>query len=219
MSEDKACPPKRPRGRPSVRTEHETHTLLRQAASEVFLSEGYAGTSIEAVARKAGMSTRTIYKTVPNKASLFRLVADDAIKTSIAHLDMPPDVATLEGKVFALSRAFADLVLSKEAVLKARAVFAEQAQFPEFRDNFLASIRKVAEAFDQRFVTLCTEATALPDAELHQRAVLLRNMIVGAQREAVLDPDYEGATTKIQSWSDACTQFVMRSMLSGSQSL
>lgn len=212
MTENTSTTPKRPRGRPSVRTEHETETLLKQVAGEVFLSEGYAGTSIETVARKAGISTRTIYRTVPNKASLFRLVADDAIKTSIAHLDTPPNGATLEGRIFALSRAYTDLVLSNEGVLKARAVFAEQALFPEFRDNFLASIRKVANAFDQRFVALCSEVTTLEEAELHERAALLRSMINGAQREAVLDPGYDGTISKIQSWSDTCTQFVMRSM-------
>ncbi|WP_417270175.1 TetR/AcrR family transcriptional regulator [Celeribacter sp.] len=212
MTHPKATKTKRPRGRPSVRTEQETRALLIKVAGEVFLSEGYAGTSIEAVARKAGMSTRTIYKTVSNKANLFRLVADDAIETSIAHLDTPADVTSRDGAILALSRAYSDLVLSNEGVRKARAVFAEQAQFPEFRDNYLSSIHKVAQAFDQRFVTLCSGLSSLDKDKIRERAGLLRSMINGAQREAVLDPNYDGKPSEIQAWSDTCTHFVLASM-------
>lgn len=210
MSKPDAPPKKRPRGRPSLRTEQETRALLIKAAGDVFLSEGYAGTSIEAVARKAGMSTRTIYKTVPNKASLFRLVADDAIETSIARLDTPPNETSPKGAALALARAYSHLVLSNDGVLKARAVFADQAQFPEFRDNYLSSIQKVAKAFDQRFVAIFA-ASPLPEGtDIYEVAALLRSMINGAQREAVLNPDYNETTFDITGWSDTCTLFALK---------
>ncbi len=212
MTEVEETPKKRPRGRPTLRTERETRTLLIKAAADVFLNEGYSGTSIEAVARKAGMSTRTIYKTVPNKASLFRLVADDAIETSIAHLDTSPLDATPQGAALALSRAYSQLVLSNNGVVKARAVFAEQAQFPEFRDNYLSSIQKVAQAFDNRFVAIFSGPDMPDDVDLTDAASLLRSMINGAQREAVLDPSYDGKSAEISEWSDKCTRFVMQKM-------
>ncbi|AML53046.1 TetR/AcrR family transcriptional regulator [Falsihalocynthiibacter arcticus] len=214
MTEHETTPEKRLRGRPSLRTQQETRTLLIKAAGDVFLSEGYAGTSIEAVARKAGMSTRTIYKTVSNKADLFRLVADDAIQTSIAYLDTPLDATTPESAILALSHAYSHLVLSNDGVLKARAVFAEQAQFPEFRDNYLSSIHKVAHAFDQRFVALISVAYPLDVIDLYEGAALLRSMINGAQREAVLNPSYDSTTADISGWSDKCTHFVIRSLRS-----
>jgi AcrR family transcriptional regulator len=212
MTDKKTTKTKRSRGRPSVRTEQETRTLLIEAAAEVFLNEGYAGTSIEAVARKAGMSTRTIYKTVSNKASLFRLVADDAIKTSIAHLDTPSDMPTDEGAVLALSRAYSQLVLSNEGILNARAVFAEQSKFPEFRDKYLSSIGAVAEAFDRRFIAIFSDYNFPQDVDLSEVARLLRSMINGAQREAVLNPSYDGTASSISAWSDRCTAFVIKTM-------
>ncbi|MBB3995634.1 AcrR family transcriptional regulator [Sulfitobacter undariae] len=212
MTEQINAKVKRPRGRPSVRTEQETRVLLIQAATEVFLSEGYAGTSIEAVARKAGMSTRTIYKTVSNKANLFRLVADDAIETGIAHLDTPSDVKTVEGAVLALARAYAHLVLGNRGVLNARAVLAEQSQFPEFRDNYLSSIDTVAEAFDRRFIAILTDCTFPDDVNLYEAATLLRSMINGAQREAVLNPSYDGTASAITAWSDKCTNFAIKAL-------
>ncbi|MBU2867518.1 TetR/AcrR family transcriptional regulator [Pacificibacter marinus] len=212
MTKDKAPTTKRPRGRPSLRTQQETHALLIKAATEVFLSEGYAGTSIEAVARKAGMSTRTIYKTVPNKASLFRLVANDAIKTSIAHLDTPARETTAENAALALSRAYSQLVLGEGGVLNARAVFAEQSQFPEFRDNYLSSIQTVAEGFDRRFVAIFTDCAPQKDVDLYEAAALLRSMINGAQREALLNPNYDGTTSDISAWSDKCTHFALKAL-------
>ncbi|WP_417247946.1 TetR/AcrR family transcriptional regulator [Celeribacter sp.] len=212
MTKQETTKAKRPRGRPSLRTEQETRSLLIEAAAEVFLKEGYAGTSIEAVARKAGMSTRTIYKTVSNKAALFRLVADDAIKTGIAHLDMPSNETTVEGAVLALSRAYSQLVLGNEGVLKTRAVFTEQSQFPEFRDNYLSSIKTVAEAFDRRFVEILSEGSYAEDVDLHETARLLRSMINGAQREAVLDRSYDGTASDICAWADKCAHFAMRAI-------
>jgi len=214
MTEQKTTEAKRPRGRPSLRTEQETRALLIKAAAEVFLSEGYAGTSIEAVARRAGMSTRTIYKTVSNKASLFRLVADDAIETGIAHLDTPSNVTSVEGAVLALSRAYSHLVLSNGGILNARAVFAGQSQFPEFRDNYLSSIDTVAEAFDRRFIAILSDCTFPEDVDLYEAATLLRSMINGAQREAVLNPSYDGTASAISAWSDKCTNFAIKAMRS-----
>jgi len=214
MTEQKKPKAKRPRGRPSVRTEQETRVLLIKAATEEFLSEGYAGTSIEAVARRAGMSTRTIYKTVSNKASLFQLVANDAIETGIAHIDTPSDVKTVEAAVLALARAYAHLVLSNKGVLNARAVLAEQSQFPEFRDNYLSSIDTVAKAFDRRFIAILSDCTFPDDVNLYEAATLLRSMINGMQREAVLTPNYDGTAFAISDWSDKCTNFAIKALRS-----
>jgi AcrR family transcriptional regulator len=218
MNDHKEAPKKRPRGRPTLRTETETLELLIQAARDVFLAEGYAGTSIEAVARQAGMSTRTIYKTVSNKANLFRLVADDAIETSIAQLDHPLDAASPKDAIFVLVRAYTQLVLSNDGVLKARAVFSEQGQFPEFRDNYLVSIQLVAKAFDQRFAMLCANWPAVKNADCTESAAMLRSLINGAQRSAILDPSYDGVTASIVAWSDKCTAFALNAMQSQSHS-
>jgi AcrR family transcriptional regulator len=211
MAQDKATV-KRPRGRPSLRSEHETRQLLIKAAGDVFLTAGYSGTSIEAVARQAGMSTRTIYKTVKNKAQLFRLVADDAIQTSIANLETPHKTRSTEDAVVTLTRAYAHLVLGHDGVLKARAVYAEQTQFPEFRDDYLSSIQQVAQAFDRRFEAIFAQDSRLTKAQIQETANLLRNMINGAQREAILDPNYKGDAPYITAWSDRATRFALAAL-------
>ena len=44
------------------------------AAHQEFLAKGYAGASMVAVAERAGVSTKTMYRLIPTKADLFRSV-------------------------------------------------------------------------------------------------------------------------------------------------
>lgn len=52
--------------------------LIVRHAREHFVSEGYAATRIEPIAREAGVSTATLYTLFSGKAALFTAVIDDA---------------------------------------------------------------------------------------------------------------------------------------------
>jgi len=200
---------RRSRGRPALRTENETRAALIEAARTEFLAEGYTGTSIEAVAQHAGMSTRTIYKTIFNKADLFRLVMGDAIDAGIAQLNVPADLEQPANAFLVLARAYTKMVLGAEGVLTARAVMAEQSQFPELRNSYLSSIDQVATAFDNRFAAFCDDMPAMYPKMDHVAASLLRSMITGAQRSAILHPDYRATPASLEAWSDKCTTMVL----------
>lgn len=213
MTDQDTATPRRTRGRPALRTERETRAVLIRAARTEFLAQGYAGTSIEAVAQRAGMSTRTIYNTVANKADLFRLVIGDAIESSIAHLNGQTAATMPKDALFALVRSYALLVLGSEGVQTARAVMAEQAQFPELRESYLASIDQVAAAFDHRCEALCRELSPLHPAWIRSDAALLRSMINGAQRSAILDPGHVDMKADVFAWADKCTRLFLRAHL------
>src|SRR5690606_9212034 len=51
--------------------------LVRQARLH-FVSDGYAGTRMEPIAREAGVSTATLYAMFDSKAALFAAVIDEA---------------------------------------------------------------------------------------------------------------------------------------------
>ena len=53
-----------------------TRRRVLDAALELFLGDGYLGTTIEAVARRAGVSTQTVYNAVGGKPALLRAVYD-----------------------------------------------------------------------------------------------------------------------------------------------
>src|SRR5260370_15483752 len=62
---------RRTRGRPQQRCDEETRAVIFEAARHEFAASGFAATSMENVARRAGVSTKTLYRLVPDKQALF----------------------------------------------------------------------------------------------------------------------------------------------------
>jgi AcrR family transcriptional regulator len=56
-----------------------TRASVLEAARELFLDRGYAGTTVPEVARRAGVSVETVYKAVGAKPALLKAVVDVAI--------------------------------------------------------------------------------------------------------------------------------------------
>src|SRR5580698_6820081 len=81
----------RKRGRPRRGTENARTAALINAATRVFLREGYGLASIDKVASEAGVSTRTIYERFKNKADLLA-----AVITRLVDRDMETVLATAE---------------------------------------------------------------------------------------------------------------------------
>ena len=71
----------------------ETRRAVLAAAKTLFLDRGYAGTTIAQVARIAGVSTETVYKSFNNKAGLVKAVFD----VSMAGDDEPVPMLQREG--------------------------------------------------------------------------------------------------------------------------
>ena len=59
-----------------------TRRHIVDAAQTLFLEDGYAGTSIGAIARRAGVSVQTIYNAVGNKAALLSAMLDAAARVA-----------------------------------------------------------------------------------------------------------------------------------------
>jgi AcrR family transcriptional regulator len=66
-----------------------TRRRVLDAALRRFLADGYLGTTIEAVAREAGVSTQTVYNAVGGKPALLRAVYD----VTLAGDDAPVPIA------------------------------------------------------------------------------------------------------------------------------
>src|ERR1700704_5541612 len=75
----KAMEQQRGRGRPQLRSDEETRAIIFEAARHEFAGNGYAASSMETVARRAGVSTKTLYRLVPNKAALFEGMVSDRL--------------------------------------------------------------------------------------------------------------------------------------------
>src|SRR5215831_20034491 len=78
---------RRPRGRPPMRCEEDTRRLVIEAAAAEFESKGYAATCMAEVAQRAGVSTKTVYRLIPNKADLLARVVSDRIGQFMLEID------------------------------------------------------------------------------------------------------------------------------------
>jgi AcrR family transcriptional regulator len=98
----------------------------------LFLTRGYGATSIESVARRAGIAKRTFYHRFPDKAALFAAV----VHRIIERLRPPAGVPLLEGanlqeKLERLAALILRAALSAQALALHRLMVAQSAEFPE----------------------------------------------------------------------------------------
>lgn len=130
--------PKRPRGRPPQRSEADTRQLIVEAATSMFLTQGFGGTSMEAVAQAAGVSKKTIYRFVATKEALLEAVIDTrsmAMRSPIGR-DAGPDPAAAEQALRQFLHELARLVLAEETVALNRLIHTEAVRFPVMAQVF-----------------------------------------------------------------------------------
>lgn len=86
------------RGRPTRAESEAIERRLREAAVDAFVTNGFDGTTMEAVAAAAGVTKRTLYAKYPDKQTLFAAVIPRALAEmpfSGAAIDIPDgDIAT-----------------------------------------------------------------------------------------------------------------------------
>ncbi len=118
-------------GRPSRFESAMLADRILDVATALFLGDGFGATSIEAVARRAGISKRTFYHRFANKEVLFEAV----VRRLVERWTPPFDAALLETPRLAeaLRRAAEHMLavaLTPEALALHRMVIAEAPRFP-----------------------------------------------------------------------------------------
>ena len=127
----------RGRGRPRARSDEETRAVILEAARHEFASSGYAATNMESVARSSGVSTKTLYRLIPNKAALFEAMITDRIDrfTSVVRLGASQD-AELHAALRDALIVCGELVLDGEVIALQRMILGESEKFPEIAETF-----------------------------------------------------------------------------------
>jgi len=119
--EDRRC-----RGRPQLRPDDETRQIIYEAARHQFAESGYATTSMETVARHAGVSTKTLYRLVPNKAALFEGMVTDRLDRFLSEVNLRAiDCAEIDEALYAALLACTELALDPEAIALQRMILQE----------------------------------------------------------------------------------------------
>lgn len=100
-------------GRP--KSEKKRREILR-AAVDLFTENGYEGTSVDDIARRAEVSKQTVYSHFGNKETLFAIAVETKCRQSGIDPDLIDPEAPPESMLMELGRRFVSLLTSPEAV-------------------------------------------------------------------------------------------------------
>jgi TetR/AcrR family transcriptional repressor of mexJK operon len=121
------------RGRPTQAEAKKLQQKLRKAAVATFVKCGYDGTTMEAIARAAGITRRTLYARYPHKRAVFVDVIPWALtrRTGRESNDGLHD-GDLRSSLVAIGRAGLARAIDPDIVRLTRIAMNESARFPEF---------------------------------------------------------------------------------------
>ncbi|MGX1128049.1 TetR/AcrR family transcriptional repressor of mexJK operon [Streptomyces glaucescens] len=111
------------------------HQAILDAATTVFLNKGYAGTSMDDIAKLAAVSKQTVYKHFADKEKLFAeivLATTDRIDAMVDLVaDVPVDAEGLEENLTRLARQFLAALTRPQVIQLRRLIIANADAFPE----------------------------------------------------------------------------------------
>ena len=212
MAEIDTTQDKRCRGRPQVRPDDETRRMIYEAARHEFAGNGYAATSIETVARRAGVSTKTLYRLIPNKATLFEGMVSDRIDRFISEVNLrAADHADIEQALTAALIACAELALDEETFALQRMLLQGAGKFSDIAGMFYKNAiqRTLVALADWLRVQQKRGLIALDDVD--EAAGMLLGMVTSAPRRAAL---FGGvplpSRSQIEARARACATLFLR---------
>ncbi|MBV8925320.1 MAG: TetR/AcrR family transcriptional regulator [Bradyrhizobium sp.] len=128
---------RRGRGRPQLRSDDETRARILEAARYEFSHSGYATTGMENVARRAGVSTKTLYRLFPNKAAVFEAMVTERIEVFVSIVKLRAcDGGDIEAALTEALTVCADLMLDGEVIALQRVIAGDSDKFPDVAQTF-----------------------------------------------------------------------------------
>jgi len=178
---------RRGRGRPQARPDEETRTLILDSARQEFATSGYAATSMESVARGAGVSTKTLYRLIPNKAALFEAILTDGIDRFVSRIRLRAcDGSDIEGALREAMIAVGELILDGAVIGLLRMIVAEGDKFPEISDTFYNKAIKRSESTLANWLKAQAERGLIAIDNPTEAAGMLLGMLAFQPQRAVI---------------------------------
>lgn len=175
-------------GRPKRGTEQTRSAALINAATRVFLREGYGLASIDKVASEAGVSTRTIYERFKNKADLLAAVITRLVEHDMATVPGTAELDRLDPKeaLTAIAQTITSRARDPEATALFRIVATEAVRFPDLAEKMRESGKLRWEAVIANYLRGQVERGTLRLADPDRAAALFMQMICAELHECLL---------------------------------
>lgn len=181
---------RRERGRPQLRPDEETRQIIYEAARHEFAVAGFAATSTETVARRAGVSTKTLYRLVPNKAALFEGMVSDRLDRFLSDFSLHvAEDADIETGLSAALTACAELTLDPDVIGLQRIILQEAGQFPDLAETFYRKGIVRTGAALAKWLRLQVKRGLIELDDPEEAAGMLIGMIAAAPQRAAIFGD------------------------------
>jgi len=187
MAGAKSSTERRSAGRPQLRPDDETRQIIYGAALHEFAATGFAATSTETVARRAGVSTKTLYRLMPNKAALFEGMVSDRLDGFLSDFSLHvAEGADIETGLNAALMACADLALDPNVVALQRIILQEAGQFPDLAATFYRrGIARTAAALSN-WLRVQVKRGLIDLDNVEEAAGILIGMVASAPQRAAI---------------------------------
>jgi AcrR family transcriptional regulator len=212
MAEAESSTERRNRGRPQLRPDDETRQIIYEAARHEFAASGFAATSTETVARSAGVSTKTLYRLVPNKAALFEGMVSDRLDRFLSDFNLHvAEDADIETGLIAALMACADLTLDPDVVALQRIILQETGKFPDLAAAFYRNgIARTAAALSN-WLRVQVKRGLIDLDNVDEAANILIGMVASApQRAAIYGGVPLPSRAKIKARVQTCATLFLR---------
>lgn len=171
-------------GRPTLGEAGAIDREILAAATKLLLTKGYDGTSMEAVARAAGVSKRTLYLRYSSKEALMKGVVDDRVASwaaaaSVNNENLPKD---FKARLIRHTQTLAHALGDSEIRDFARLMQSTAARFPELAKMFYDVGYRYELGFLTEEIRNGTAADAVPARNPELVARQLLSMIIGWRR-------------------------------------
>ena len=165
-------------GRPTAAELERRKTKVMAVATEMFVAQGYAATTLIDIAREAGVATRTLYQHFGDKEAIFREViyARDTAVIDKPKVEPGEDLRAVLRKT---ARYAFEVALRPRSIELMRLMIAESARFPELMSDvgnkiFSRFLRTVGAVFSD-----LAERKTIPDGDHAQSAELFVDLLLG----------------------------------------
>jgi AcrR family transcriptional regulator len=202
----------RGRGRPQLRSDEETRAIIFDAARSEFAHSGYAATSMESVARRAGVSTKTLYRLVPNKAALFEAMITERIDRFVSIVNLrgckgdDVEVALTDALIIC-----GELLLDGEVITMQRVILGDSDKFPEIAETFYhKAIRRTEHALAEWLSRQQKRGSIeLDDAQV-AAGILLGMLAFQPQRAVMFGHEKPPTAAEIEDRAKTCARLFLR---------
>lgn len=165
-------------GRPTAAELERRKLKIMSVATEMFLTHGFAATTLLDIAKQAGVATRTLYQHFGDKEAIFRDVisASDTVVVAPPVLKDDDDVASALTKMANYSYAIA---LRPRTIERMRLMIAESTRFPELMGEVATAIFTNFTSTLARLFQEMADKGMIPAGDHRETARLFSDLLLG----------------------------------------